>query len=80
MLLATDETTPNAQVMIYTVIGHFLATGQRLLENMYVRTSSSNSTNWYIYIGSFNPEGLVIMDHADEFQSTPGVVSEKKPL
>ena len=36
-LLSEDEETPKAQVMVYTIIGIFLATGERLFEKVYVR-------------------------------------------
>jgi len=39
-LLGDDEEIPTAQVMTYTIIGHYLATGERMFERVYVRTSS----------------------------------------
>jgi len=41
-LFKTEE-TPKAQVVVYCVIGHFLATGERLFENIFVRCSDLDS-------------------------------------
>lgn len=57
-LLDKSEKTPSAQVMVYTIIGHFLATGERLFENIDVRTSSVSSVGGRVRIGSFNQDGL----------------------
>lgn len=57
-LLAKNEETPTAQVMVYTVIQHFLATGERLFEYIYVRTSSVTSNGNRVIVGNFNSEGL----------------------
>jgi hypothetical protein len=35
-LLSKDEETPTARIVVYTMIGHFLATGERLFEKIYV--------------------------------------------
>jgi len=57
-LLDKNEETPSAQVMVYTIIGHYLATGERLFENVYVRTSSVASDSNRVYVGSFDRGGL----------------------
>ena len=62
-LLYNREQVPSAQVMVYTIIGHFLATGERLFENFVVRTSSSFSNDSRILVGSFDNEGLFIETH-----------------
>jgi len=36
-LLSSDEEVPSTRVMVYSIIGHFLSTGERLFENIYVR-------------------------------------------
>ncbi|MHB1163054.1 MAG: hypothetical protein ACYCZZ_00775 [Minisyncoccota bacterium] len=55
-LLGGNEEMPSAQVMVYAIIGHFLATGERLFETVYVRTSS------HAYVGHFDTDGLIIED------------------
>jgi hypothetical protein len=57
-LLDQNEETPSAQVMVYTIIGHFLATGERLFENVYVRTSSVDSGGGRVDVGRFDRNGL----------------------
>lgn len=57
-LLTSDEETPKAQVMVYTIIGHFLATGERLFEKIYVRCVDLDSDGRHVYVGSFDAGGL----------------------
>jgi len=57
-LLDKSEETPSAQIMVYTIIGHFLATGERLFENVYVRTSSVDSGGGRVSVGGFDQDGL----------------------
>jgi hypothetical protein len=57
-LLSKDEETPKAQVMVYTIVGHFLATDERLFENIYVRCSDLDSDGDRVYVGSFAAKGL----------------------
>ncbi len=44
--------------MVYTIIGHFLATGERLFENVYVRCSDVGSGGSRVDVGHFDSEGL----------------------
>lgn len=57
-LLENVEETPKAQVMVYTTIGHFLATGERLFENVYIRCSDFILDLYYPHVGGFGAEGL----------------------
>ena len=57
-LLAKEDKVPTARVMIYTIIGHFLATGERLFERCYVRTSSLASIGVHVSVGYFDSDGL----------------------
>lgn len=68
-LLGHDDETPTAQVLSYTIIGHFLATsrpagqaGERLFENAYVRTSSVGSDGDHVYLGYFDSRGLHVLN------------------
>ena len=61
-LLAKNEETPTARVMVYTIIGHFLATGERLFENIYVRCSDVVSSGCRVYVGGFASVGLSVSD------------------
>jgi len=47
--------------MVYTIIGHYLATGERLFdERIYVRTSSVGSGGLRVGVGFFGSGGLVV--------------------
>jgi hypothetical protein len=56
-LLGKDEETPTAQVMVYTIIGHFKKTGERLFERIYVRTSCVDSIGNHVNVGDFGSNG-----------------------
>ncbi|MBI2041628.1 MAG: hypothetical protein HYT20_01230 [Candidatus Nealsonbacteria bacterium] len=56
-LITKDDEVPSAQVMVYTIIGH-LATGERLFEHIYVRTSSVVSGGSRVSVGYFGSRGL----------------------
>ncbi len=58
--LLNDEEVPSAQVMVYTIIGHFLNTGERLFEKGLVRTASVDFYGSRVNLGYFNSEGLFI--------------------
>lgn len=64
-LIASDEEVPTAQMMIYTIIGHYLNTGERLFENVLARTSSRGGDGDHIYVGLFGDKGLIVSYHWD---------------
>lgn len=57
-LLATNEETPTAQSMTYMIIGHYLATRERLFENIYIRCSVVASDGRRLDVGYFDSLGL----------------------
>jgi len=57
-LLSKDDEVPSAQVMVYTIIGHYLTTGERLFEHIYVRTFSVDSGGYRVSVGDFDSGGL----------------------
>jgi len=59
-LLEENEQVPSAQIMVYTIIGHYLATKERLFENIYVRTSSLGSDGDRVSVGPFASDGLLV--------------------
>lgn len=61
-----DEETPKANILAYTVIGHFLATGERLFEKVWVRTSSLDSDGGRVVLGYFGDGGLGVSDYWDD--------------
>lgn len=73
-----DE-TPEANVVVYTIIGHFLATGERLFEKVYVRTRTLDSDGDRVYVGRFHAAGLRVDDDDDDCQyDRLGVSSARK--
>lgn len=68
-LLAKNEETPTAQIMVYAIIGHFLATGERLFENVYVRCSDLDSDGRRVYVGDFGSGGLDVSNYSDDYRS-----------
>jgi hypothetical protein len=64
-LLGKNEETPTAQIMVYTIIGHFLSVGERLFENVYVRCSDLDSDGHRVYVGYFDSEGLCVNIFSD---------------
>lgn len=64
-LLSKDEETPTARILVYTVIGHFLATEERLFENIYVRCVDLVSGGSRVYVGYFGAGGLVVSSYWD---------------
>lgn len=67
-LLGKDEMTPSAQVMTYAIIGHFLATEERLFESIYVRTSDVDSDGSRVLLGEFDATGLFVDNDWDSFR------------
>lgn len=57
-LLSKEEETPKAQVMVHTIIGHFLATGERLFEKVYVRCVDIDSDGHHVVVGGIGAEGI----------------------
>ncbi len=79
VLLAKNEETPTARVMTYTIIGYFLATGERLFEHIYVRCSDVDSSGDRVYVGRFDSHGLDVYDYWDGNRSSDvGVASARK--
>lgn len=68
-LLSKDEETPTVRIVVYTMVGHFLAAGERLFENIYVRCSDLDSDGRRVGVGSFASWGLFVNawrdDHRD---------------
>ena len=59
-LLSKDEETPTARIVIYTMVGHFLATGERLFETIYVRCAALGSDGFRVCVGNCGSGGLHI--------------------
>jgi hypothetical protein len=78
-LLGNNEETPSARVMVYTIIGHFLATGERLFEKIYVRWIDVDSHGIRVYVGYFEADGLIIYNYWDDYRyDSLGLASARK--
>ena len=78
-LIGEEEEVPTAQVMVYTIIGHYLETGERLFEHVYVRTSSMDSDGRRVLVGYFDSGGLYVFYYWDDDRSDRiGVSSARK--
>ncbi|MFB3765074.1 MAG: hypothetical protein ACE14P_07480 [Methanotrichaceae archaeon] len=64
-LFSNDDEVPAAQAMVYTIIGHFLATGEWLIKQKYAQTSSADSRGNRVYITDVGSNGLGISDYWD---------------
>lgn len=79
LLDAKTEETPMAQAVVYTMIGFFLKTGERLFEKIYVRTSSLVSDGDRVIVGYFDAGGLLVSDFWDYYRRDDlGVASSRK--
>jgi hypothetical protein len=57
-LLDEDEKIPTARAVVYTVIGHWKNTGERLFKNVYVRCAELDSVGYRVHVGDFGADGL----------------------
>lgn len=79
-LLDKYEETPSARVMVYTIIGHYLATGERLFfEGLPVVRTSSVAGGRRVRVGGFDGRGLYIDYWGDGYRhGCLGVSSAQK--
>ncbi len=80
-LLNENEETPEARVMAYTIIGHYLVTGERLFENVYVRCADFDSGGPRVGVGSFGQDGLHVDSGRDgyRYDNRLGLASSRLP-
>jgi hypothetical protein len=64
-LFGKDDEVPTARVMVYTIIGYRLATGERLVERKYARTSTVDLEGNVVYVRDVGLDGLGISDYWD---------------
>ena len=65
--------------MTYTIIGHYLATGERLFRNLYVRCSDVDSCGDRVYVGDFGESGFDVYCYWDGSRSSSlGLASSRK--
>lgn len=67
------EGVPSARVMVYTIIGHFLATRERLFTNIWVRCSDTNTSFMdFINVGNFE-YGKLYLSSGENIMSHYGI-------
>jgi hypothetical protein len=77
-LLTSSEEVPSAGVMVQAIMLHFITTGKRLFENVYVRTSSVDSVGNRVNVGFFVAHGLIVDGWDGERRSSIGLASSRK--
>jgi hypothetical protein len=77
-LLRGDELIPDACEVALAVVVHFLATGERLLPAVYVRTPELDSTGRRVGLGRFGPDGLRVRSWGDYPDYYVGLAGARK--
>ena len=78
VLLTEDEYVPTAQEVVYATIGHYLQTGDRLFEDIRVRTSDLGTTGGtHVGVGLFQEAGIDINTFFD--YNRLGIATARKP-
>ncbi len=78
-LLAENEETSSARVMVYAIIGHYLATGEKLFSSIYARCSELDSRGDHVDVGHPGSVGLNISYHQiDDRSDYTGLASSRK--
>jgi hypothetical protein len=78
-LVPPDEEIPTARVVLMAVAIHFLATGERLFQNNYVRCGDEILWDSLVSVGHFGPDGVRIAHGAPNFSPADlGVVLSGK--
>ncbi len=57
-LLGKDDEVPSVRAVVYTMVGHYKATGERLFEKIWVRCSDLASDGHRVDVGYFDAGGL----------------------
>lgn len=79
-LLSNVEYIPNAAEMSWFITTYFEVHGVRLLDDVYVRTSSLDSDGYHFYVGCFSVDGLIVNNFWGDCYSRLGLsVARKLP-
>ena len=80
-LLGDNEEIPEVRIMIYTIIGHYLATGKWLFESIYVRCADFVSDDSHVFVGRFLQGGRDIGYYWNSRRSDDlGLASSRLPV
>jgi hypothetical protein len=78
-LLLQDEEVPSAATVAFATMLHFKASGQRLFERCYVRTSDVASVGYRVVVGGFDAGGFLVNSDWDGLRyDALGVSSARK--
>ncbi|MBU0531489.1 hypothetical protein KJ910_03285 [Patescibacteria group bacterium] len=79
-LIADTDEVPSARQVVYTTILHYLVTGERLFEHVYVRTCDVDSHGSRVRVGGFDSDGIDVDRWGGDLpDSDVGVSSARKP-
>ncbi len=77
-LHGSQDETPTARVAVYTMTGHYLATGEKIFSDVWVRCSDLDSAGSRVYV-RFIPEGVSVSAYEDgDRHGYLGVASARK--
>ncbi len=78
-LIANTDEVPSARQVVYTTILNYLVRGERLFENVYVRTCDVDSHGGRVGVGDFDSDGLDVSGwHDDSRSGNIGVSAARK--
>ena len=78
-LLGKDDEVPSVHAVVYTMVGHYKATGERLFEKVWVRCSDLDSDGGRVVVGFFDAKGLHVLSHwGDDRFGSLGLASARK--
>ena len=80
-MVRENESIPIAQSIAYTVIGHFLSTSERLLQQQYVRCSDEELGARHICVGRFERQGVSFDRYLDNgaYEFGLGILTSEHP-
>ncbi len=78
-LLGKDDEVPSLRAVVYAMVGHYKATGERLFEKIWVRCSDLDSGGYRVNVGRFDAKGLRVGNDWDGYRHEPlGLASARK--
>ncbi len=73
-----NEELVSAQAMVYTVLGHYLATGERLFEKTTAICSEEDIDGNHVFVGLFKEDGLRIYGGSYLYRGRDAVVASAR--
>ena len=79
-LLLAEEEVPAVRVLVYAMIVHYFATGERLFQDVHVRCADTLPPVGRALVGHFGSYGVTIHSDLDDYSNECiGLASERKP-